>query len=302
MKTGTVPHIDQPVARILIGGMYFRQASQELAFEVYDEFRRLGGNCVDFAHCYGPEHHQVAGEYLQSRGRDSFLIFDKGCHPYKGQNRVTREAMASDIKENLERLQVDYVDFFTLHRDDSSVPAGEVIEWLNEHKAAGRVRAFGGSNWHHTRLEEANEYAEKHGLQGFSVSSPNRCLAKVNEPMWPDCLTLDDEEVAWYTKTQFPVFSWSSGASGYFAGVDNDDIRRVYENPISSARRERARLLADTLEATPAQIAIAWVLHDSTNAWAIVGPKNVAELKDCIAASQINLTADQVRYLTVGPA
>ena len=108
---------------------------------------------------------RAIGEWLQARGnRDRIVLLDKGAHPYWTQPRVDPENISKDIAESLERLQTDYIDLYLLHRDDPGVPVRPIVECLNEHRAAGRIRAFGGSNWTTTRLEQANSYADEHGL------------------------------------------------------------------------------------------------------------------------------------------
>ena len=113
---------------------------------------------------------------------------------------------------SLKRLQTDYVDIYVMHRDNEEVPVGEFMDVLNEHYAAGRIRAFGGSNWSHTRIAEANAYAARHGLQPMTVSSPNYGLAEqVLDPWGPGCVTLSGPQNtaarAWYQANRMPVLA-----------------------------------------------------------------------------------------------
>jgi aryl-alcohol dehydrogenase-like predicted oxidoreductase len=208
--------------------------------------------------------------------------------------------MRSDILKNHERLGVEYTDFFILHRDNPKVPVGEIVDWLNECKNEGLVGAFGGSNWHHTRIAAANKYAEKTRQQGFSLSNPNHSLAKINEPMWTDAYTIDDKGRKWHAKTGFPLFAWSSMARGYFAGFEGEDVKRVYDNMTSRARRERAVTLGKTIGATPAQIALAWVLNQPGNMFALCGLRTVDSVTLCIEALEIHLTPSELKWLEFG--
>lgn len=82
--------------------------------------------------------------------RDDINIFTKGAHHDQNGPRVNADAIRSDLFTSLERLRTDYIDLYALHRDDPAVPVGVILEALNEHVEAGRIRAFGGSNWTHT--------------------------------------------------------------------------------------------------------------------------------------------------------
>jgi 1-deoxyxylulose-5-phosphate synthase len=301
VKSGKVPHVGKSISRLVLGSVPLSTSDQEAGYALLDAYLAEGGNTIDLAHVYGGgDQQRVVGQWMRDRdNRDKVVLFDKGCHPY-GSPRVTREDMASDIRENHERLGVEKTEFFVLHRDDPTVPAGDIVEWLNEHVAAGRIEAFGGSNWHHRRIEEANEYAEKRDLQGFSVSSPNLSLATVNEPMWEGCYTVDREAREWYERTQFPLFAWSSAGGGFFSEVDSADVHRVYDNDENGRRLARAREVGERYGASPQQIALAWTLCQPLNVWALIGPTGIGQLKESVAAANLELKDEELRYLELG--
>ena len=158
------------------------------------------------------------------------------CHPYDGRDRVTPENLKHDIEQSFERLGTDYIDIYLMHRDDPKVEPGPMVEILNEYHKAGRIGAFGGSNWTHQRIAEANQYAGEHGLIPFTVSSPNFGLCdQIGDP-WgggPGCVTISGpsnaEARAWYRDNQIPVLAYSSLGRGMFAGiVKSDDICLLY--------------------------------------------------------------------------
>jgi 1-deoxyxylulose-5-phosphate synthase len=300
MKYGTVPHLDKKISKVVMGVIPLPQDDHVRAFELLDGYRELGGNIIDNSYSYGPGFSAIMKEYYAARGEDALIRFDKGCHHSAEGRRVKKDCLENDLMGNLQRQGVSYSDFFVLHRDDPSVPAGEIVEWLNEHVAAGRIKAFGGSNWHHSRIEQANEYADKHNLQGFSASSPNLSLAKVNEPMWWEAYTVDREGRHWYESTNFPLFAWSSGGGGYFARVESDDIRRVYNNPDNEGRLRRADELAEKKGVTTPQIALAWTLNQPMNVWALVGPRTIDQVQECMAAADIELSPEELQWLEQG--
>lgn len=299
MKTIEVKGLAKPVSALVMGSDYFTRDQYERVRAMLDSFVELGGNAIDTAHIYaGGESEKAIGLWLSERkNREEIVILTKGAHPDKSGKRVNREAIGSDLHTSLERLQTDYIDLYALHRDDPEVPVGEIVEWLNEHVEAGKIRAFGGSNWTTERLREANAYAREHGLVGFTFNSPNLSLAKAKEPYWPGCVSADDEMLEWHEQEQFPLFSWSSQARGFFTGRfsredrSNADLVRVFYNEANWARYDRAAELANQKGVSTIQIALAYVLNQPFPACALIGPQNREELESCFAAGRHRIDA-----------
>lgn len=299
MKYGHIPHIDKPISKIVAGTDYLLGQPREISFAAYDLFWESGGRAFDSAHCYG-ENSRVFGEWLKANGVASqAVLLDKGCHPY-GSPRVTREHMLQDITENHERLGVSYTDLFVLHRDDPSIPISEIVDWLNEFKSLGLIGAFGGSNWSHERIAEANAYAEKSGKQGFSLNNPNMTLAHNSEPLWAGCLTIGSQGREWHTKNQFPLFAWSSMARGYFADTTDPDVIRAYDNEVSRARKVRAKQLAEQLNASPMQVALSWVLNQPFPTFALAGLRTADQVIQAVDATDIELSPETAHWLENG--
>jgi aryl-alcohol dehydrogenase-like predicted oxidoreductase len=307
MKYGQIRGLEPPVSRLVMGSMVCTTDEMDLTCALLDAFVAAGGNCIDSAHVYGGgKSERALGQWFAGRqNREKIVLLDKGAHPYWTEPRVNPECIRQDIMESLERLQSGYIDLYLLHRDDPTVPVGPIVESLNEEQAAGRIRAFGGSNWTTTRIQEANDYAAAHGLQPFVASSPHLSLAAINEVMWNGCLALDAAGKAWHTTHQFPLFPWSSQAGGFFAGrfapedLSNKDIVRVYYNEGNWERLRRARELAAQRGRTANQIALAWVLHQPFPVFALIGPRTLAELEDSLPALDIVLTPEEMRRLNL---
>lgn len=216
------------------------------------------------------------------------------------------EVLEADLTESLDRLQVEYVDVFMLHRDDTRHTVAEIVEALNREVARGRARHLGASNWSTARLEEANAYAAANGLKGFVVSSPQWNLGRQNHPPLNPlgeydltCVQLQDDDVRWYEQHRFPLMPWSPTAYGYFAGRTEPNPMS-FDNPLSRERRERARQLAREIGCSPNQIALAYLVNQSFPVFPIVGTTDPAHLADDVAAAEIELTAEQCRWLRDG--
>ena len=308
MQFGRIAGLDAQVSRLVLGTMVCNTKNQELSNDLLDAFTAAGGNCMDTAYIYaGGESEKALGVWIQARGnRKEVVILGKGAHPSNdGASKVNAKGIAGDIATSLERLQTDYMDLYLLHRDDLSTPVAEIVDTLNEQKAAGKIRTFGGSNWTTARIDEANAYAAANGLTGFSSSSPHLGLAKVNEVMWGGCLAADGEDRLWHRKHQFPMFPWSSQSSGFFTGIfkpeepTNSDIVRVYYSPENWERLRRARTLAESKGATSHQIALAYVLAQPFPIFPLIGPRTVSELEDSLPAIKLSLTEGEVKWLNL---
>ncbi|TVY10927.1 aldo/keto reductase [Paenibacillus cremeus] len=305
MKRLLVQGVQLPCSQMIMGSDYFKTVNQAHVNSMLDAYADMGGNTIDTAHGYGEgESERAIGAWLRSRNnRERVLILTKGAHHDENGPRVNPQAITSDLTESLERLQTNYVDFYALHRDDPNVPVEPIIDILNEHIAAGKIRAIGGSNWTHQRLQEANEYAARQGLQGFTFSSTNLSLAKPNIPRWPGCVSADEATCAWHQRHEFPLFSWSSLAGGFMTGryspdnTDNEEMMRVYYNDRNWKRIEHANQLAAEKGVTLAQISLAYVFNQSFPTCAIVAAHTHAELQANRVAAELTLTEQEVRWL-----
>jgi aryl-alcohol dehydrogenase-like predicted oxidoreductase len=234
--------------------------------------------------------------------RKDVVILDKGAHtPLCDPENLTKQLL-----ESLSRFQTDYVDIYMMHRDNPGVPVGEFIDVLNEHKHAGRIRAFGGSNWTVERIEQANAYAKKKGLEGFSAVSNNLSLARLVNPPWEGSLSASEPEFrAWLRKTQMPIISWSSQAHGFFAEKagpgdgSGSGIASCWQSDDNLRRKERARELARKKNVLPVNIALAYVLCQPFPTFAIVGPRTLEETRSCLPGLQVELTPEELKWLNL---
>ncbi len=304
MSYGRVEGVDKPISRLVLGTMIFQKDRLPLTCALLDYFYEQGGNALDTAYVYGSE--KAVGEWLRLRGvREEMFIIGKGARDEAG----TPEGLTAQLLSTLETMQLDYLDIYMMHTDRPATPVGELVECLNEHLRAGRIRAFGGSNWSSERIEAANAYARAHKLVGFAASSPNLSLARWNEPMWPGCLSASDVAArAWYAEHKLPLFAWSSQATGFFSGRYQPEgglvpapeaIVRSWFNADNWERLARARTLAAQKGVTAAQVALAYVLCQPFPVFALVGPQSIDELRELLPALDITLSPDEMRRLNL---
>jgi aryl-alcohol dehydrogenase-like predicted oxidoreductase len=275
------------------------------SFALLDRYRSAGGNVYDTAEIYGGgESERALGLYFAMRGgRDDAIIVSKGCvEPHLVRPDYIRAA----IDRSLERLRMDSIDLYLLHRDDPSVPVGELIDVLNEAVRQGKVRAFGGSNWTTARFEAANRYARERSLRAFTASSPHLALAVPREPWWAGCNHATETDLKWYAREGMPLLAWSSQCRGFFSKVPIADIAymadvvRVYYTTPNLERRERLMELATQRGLDPAALAVAYVTSLPLTAVALVGPLSVADLERALTVSDLTLEPEVIRWLESG--
>jgi aryl-alcohol dehydrogenase-like predicted oxidoreductase len=318
MKTATLSNIDKPVSRLVQGTVMISGSNETQEFRLLDEIYALGCTTFDTAHVYGSgANERAVGRWVNSRKlRDKVVIIGKGAHHNQDRRRVTPFDITADIFDSLARFQFEYIDLYILHRDDPTVPVEPIVDVLNEHYQAGRIRAFGGSNWTHERIQAANAYAARHNLQPFTVSSPNFSLAEQVKEPWAGCISISGTrgEAArrYYQDTQLPLFTWSSLAGGFFSGRftrDNLDSFESYLDKLcvtsycyeeNFERLDRVKELAAQKNVSVPQIALAYVMHQPLNIFALVGCQTADEFAQNIAAMELGLTQEEVRWLESG--
>jgi aryl-alcohol dehydrogenase-like predicted oxidoreductase len=337
MKYARLDFLNRDVSKIILGTMPLFSGEAEGHFPHLDMALDLGCNVLDSAIGYGDSEVTI-GKWMKARqNRDRVVLITKGCHPNMFRTRVTPFDLASDLHDSLARLGTDYIDIYLLHRDDPSLPAGVLVEALNDHFKAGKIRSFGGSNWTHQRLQEANDYAKAHGLEPFRISSPSYSLAEqVGQPWAPGSVTIsgpkEEAARAWYAASKMPVFAYSSMARGFFSGrvtrerfeaekghflspgvlfsgkATRDQLTGHGEtiDPICAAafctdenfrRQERALVLAKEKGLTLPQIALAFIESGEMNVFPISGVANREELQSNIDAIDVKLTKKELDWL-----
>ena len=317
MHYGKLPGIDKPISRLIQGtaNTAFDSSKPDQAFALLDMALAHGFNTFDTAHCYGEGNETTLGNWVRERGvRDQVVILAKGAHPYSGRNRVTPEDIESDMRESMQRQGHEYFDLYVLHRDDPAVPVGPIVEALDAHKKAGRIGAYGGSNWTHDRIREANEYAKAHDLTPFAVSSPNFSLAEQYEEPWAGCVSISGPDGAaardWYAASDVALTPWSAFAGGFFSGRyqrDNldtfkdayfDDLCvRCYCRESNFQRLDRAKEMATAKNVTLPQIAVAYVMNQPMNIFALISSQTEEQFTTNAAALDIKLTPQELAYL-----
>lgn len=306
MKYEILPGTDRSASVIALGTAWFGTAiPEEDAWRLLDVYAEEGGNFLDTAHMY-------AGWVPGGEGKSEITIGRwlkrAGAAPIvatKGADRgMTRKGIREQLAQSLERLGVERVGFYWLHRDDPSVPVPEIIGWMEELRKEGLFMAYGCSNWPVSRIREAMKYAEDAGIRGVSASQIGWSMARVATEVArngsAEQVFMDDDTLAFHRSSRLPLVAYSSQAGGFFTGrydpaaplagaVTNPNIVRYYGTPDNYTRLRAAQEIAAALGVTPNQVALAYLLGEGFPAFPIVGANSVERVRECCQAADVAL-------------
>jgi 1-deoxyxylulose-5-phosphate synthase len=291
-----------PLARVVLGGDFGERPDAE-SFALLDSYAELGGRALETAHGYarGQAERQL-GRWLRAQPRrGEFVLIDKCCHPGDDNaSRVNAEAIERDCAESLDRLGLDQIDLLLLHRDDAAVPVGEIAQAFHLLIQAGWIRAWGVSNWAPARIERVLHFARGRGLTAPCLASLHYSLAQQRTPPWVGCRSASESDADWLQSQGIPLLSWSALARGWLAqGACDPLTASVYDSDLNRHRRARAASLAQRKAATFTQVALSFALSRS-NVAVTVGPRSVAEVRDCMEAPRLHITESERRWLLDG--
>jgi aryl-alcohol dehydrogenase-like predicted oxidoreductase len=236
--------------------------------------------------------------------RDEVVIATKVNGPMTpGPNGrgLSRKHVLSAIDASLERLGMDYVDLYQIHRWDPETPIEETMEALHDIVRAGKARYIGASSMFAWQFAEAQHVADRHGWTRFvSMQNHYNLIYREEErEMIPQCL---DQGVG--------VIPWSPLARGFLTGTRTREGERrttraetdqftdsLYGRPEDFDVADRVAEVAQARGLPAAQIALAWLLHKPGVTAPIVGATKLEHLEDAIAAADVSLSDEEIGRL-----
>lgn len=299
MKSYEIDPLDNPVSAIGMGTMIFHPETAERDFALLDTFVENGGTYIDTAEVYGAtEEHgyseMVIGDWLCARPgiRSRIVLATKGlipgyCAPlHPGGAVIDPPSIHHAIDGSLNRLKTDQLDIWMFHRDRPEHPVGPLVDTLHEEVRAGRIKAYGASNWSTARIQEAIDYARANGKSEMMSSSPNFSLARANEPFWPSTVVTDEADRLWFVRNNFLLVAWSALGRGFFAKGDpantsDADLARVFYSDDNFERKRRAEAFGAAKGLSLFEVALAYVINQEFPVVALNG----AETPDQVVSS-----------------
>ncbi|WP_411965957.1 aldo/keto reductase [Haloferax sp. YSMS24] len=290
------------------------EIGEERAHELLDAYEAAGGRFIDTADVYGGgKSEEWIGDWLADRDRERFTIASKIFWQIREGDPNSRGTNRKNIRHRidalLDRLDTDYVDVLYIHRWDDETPTREMMKTLNRLVEDGKVHYLGASTMRPNawKVAKANEIAREEGWEPFTVSQPRYNL--VDREIEGDYLEM--------TRSYgMAVCPWSPLGQGFLTGkYTREDGLTGESRAAESSRFEEAYLteanfdlhdeldaVAEEVGATPAQTALAWLMHRDGVTAPIVGARTVEQLTENLAAATVDLSPEQVQRLTEAKA
>ena len=294
------------VSRLCLGTMNFGPLTSETdSFVIMDRALELGINFFDTANVYGWKlgegvTEQIVGRWLsQGQGRrDKVVLATKvfgRMGDWPNHSRLSALHIKRACEESLRRLKTDHLDLYQMHHVDRESPWEEIWQAMEQLVREGKILYVGSSNfagWHLARAQELA--AQRHFLGLVSEQS----LYNLHER------TIELEVIPACEAYGIGLIPWSPLARGLLAGAlqpaasgrrTDEDLRKEVET--NRTRLEAYDALCSQLGERPADVALAWLLHQPAVTAPIIGPRTLDQLNGSMRALSLSLSQDSLKRL-----
>jgi aryl-alcohol dehydrogenase-like predicted oxidoreductase len=311
MQLRKLGQTDLLIAPLVLGGNVFGwTADREASFAILDSFLEAGFNAIDTADCYnrfapgliGGESETLLGDWMADRGvRERMIIISKcGLDMGVGGEGLSRSYLSRACDASLRRLRTDYMDVYMAHRADPEVPIDETLATFQSLIDIGKIRHAGCSNYSVADLAEAMAVSSGAGLARYAVVEPPYNLY--------DRATYEGEMEALCVRHGLGVVTYYALASGFLSGKyrNEQDIAgrssrtgtlSNYLNPRGFALLEVLDKVAARHRATPAQVALAWIMARPSVTAPIASATTLMQIAEILASTDICLSGDDLARL-----
>ena len=294
------------VSRLCLGTMNFGpQTSEKDSFAIMDKALELGINFFDSANVYGWKTgegvtEQIVGRWFAQGGgrREKVVIATKvygNMGEWPNQSRLSALHIRQAVEGSLKRLQTDHIDLYQMHHVDRLSPWEEIWQAMETLVGQGKVIYVGSSNFAGWHITQANEAARSHHFMGLVCE---QSLYNLNARM------IELEVVPVCKAYGLGLIPWSPLAGGLLGGVLQKikEGRRASENVQKEIEANRPKLEAweaycKELGEKPADVALAWLLHNPAVTAPIIGPRTLDQLTGALRALEIKLDEAALKKL-----
>jgi aryl-alcohol dehydrogenase-like predicted oxidoreductase len=302
------------IAPLAFGGNVFGwSADEKRSFELLDAFVGAGGNLIDTADVYpawvpgnrGGESETIIGKWLKRRGKRDQVVISTKVAKWTRHPGLSRVNIRQAVDGSLQRLQIDCIDLYQAHEDDASVPMEETLDAFARLIDAGKVRVIGASNFSAARFADALAVSKQHGLPRYETLQPEYNLVSR--------AGYEQELEPLVRRENIGVISYYALASGFLSGKyrSSADLAKSaarsgavkkFLNPHGLQVLAALDAVAAAHRATPAQIALAWLIARPGLSAPIVSATSVEQLHELFGATALTLSDDEIAQLDLASA
>lgn len=280
-----------------------RAIDEPTAFAVLDAYVEAGGNCIDTADVYSAgESELILGRWMKSRGnRERVIMATKlGSQMGPGKQGLSRRYIFEAVEASLKRLQTDYIDLYQSHRDDANTPLEETLQAFDELVRQGKVHVIGASNYSAARLAEALQVSQEHGYVRYESLQPLYNLV--------DREAYERELESLCRERELGVITYFSLASGFLTGKyalgkalpqsrRAPGVQSRYMNEQGFRILAEVERVASRYHATPAQVALAWIIARPGVTAPIASATSVQQVRQLLGAVELKLDDEAITAL-----
>ncbi len=294
------------VSRLCLGTMNFGPYANEAdSFKIMDRTLERGVNFFDTANVYGSRTgegvtEQIIGRWFaQGGGRREKVVLATKVYGRMGdwpnQSKLSALHIRQACEESLRRLRTDHIDLYQMHHVDRETPWDEIWQTMEQLCREGKVLYVGSSNFAGWHIAQAQEIARHRHFLGL-VSEQS--LYNLNERM------IELEVIPACEAYGVGLIPWSPLARGLLAGASpppsqgrraSDEVRKDTEQ--HRAKLESYEKLCRQMGEQPADVALAWLLHQKVVTAPIIGPRTVEQLDQSFRALEITLIPETMKRL-----
>lgn len=297
------------IAPLVLGGNVFGwTANRQTSFAILDAFVAAGFNAIDTADVYnryapglkGGESETIIGEWMQERGnRDRVILITKGGLPMgEGQEGLGRDYLQQACTASLRRLRTDYIDVYLAHAPDPATPIADTLGTFRMLQDKGYIRHAGCSNYPASQLREALDAAGE-GAARYDIVQPLYNLAQRAdyEDALEDLCISEGLGVITYYALAAGFLTGKYRSETDLAGKARSRVASQFVNTAGLDLLARVEEVAARHEATPAQVALAWIIARPSIAAPIVSATSVVQLEEILRAADLRLTKEDFAAL-----
>jgi aryl-alcohol dehydrogenase-like predicted oxidoreductase len=304
------------IAPVVFGGNVFGWTIDEAtSFSVLDAFVDHGFNAIDTADVYsrwaagnqGGESETILGKWLKARPsrRDQVVLFTKvGSDMGQGKRSLAADWIARAAEDSLRRLGVERIDLYFSHWPDPDTPHAETLGAYARLQAAGKVRAIGASNYSAQQLSDALAVARSQGLPAYQVLQPEYNLADRPSYEGPlrDLCVHEGLGVVTYYSLASGFLSGKYRSEADLAGSARSRGVAKYLNARGTAILKALDAVAEAHSATPAEVALAWLIAREGVTAPIASATSVRQVESFAKAAGLQLAAAEIAALDTASA